>query len=342
MIDESDDSALDEHRRLLQSEPLAWHYYTDGSLANQSVGIGVVRYDHQASRYESCGLHVGPDTLYGIYEAELLAIYKALLLIQHRIQVDGAPPPADVYIHSDSQAALYALASYNASGSAQYILARCYEKAMELENAYPETTIQLRWVPGHKGVDGNEKADKAANEGRTNKDHRLEVGFDLRRSLAVTRRQVRSDITAPMRIEANRLRGMTSRAVKISTGNLTSAKTAKLLASLPRATRCLATQLRSGHFPTTKSYRYRFRLIDSPKCSTCRLDDTISHRVFICRKHFMARITLKKKIAALGIRFELGPMLRNASSLQALYEFLRPQLPHTLSIHASDRTSSSG
>ena len=99
-----------------------------------------------------------------------------------------------------------------------------------------------------------------------------------------------------------------------------------MLKSLPRATRSLAVQLRTGHFPITKSYRYRFRLTDNSKCNTCRLDDTIPHRIFICRKYIIARLTLRKRINALGIRFELGPMLRNAKALQALYGFFRPQV----------------
>ena len=129
-----------------------------------------------------------------------------------------------------------------------------------------------------------------------------------------------------MRIEANHLTEITSRSAKLAVGKLTSLKTAKLLECLPRATRSLAVQLRTGHFPITKSYRYRFRLTDYPKCNTCRLDDTISHRIFICRRHITSRSTLRKKINALGVRFELGPMLRNAKTLQALYEFFRPQV----------------
>ncbi|TIB35827.1 hypothetical protein E3P84_01196 [Wallemia ichthyophaga] len=92
------------------------------------------------------------------------------------------------------------------------------------------------------------------------------------------------------------------------------------------STRCLATQLRSGHYPTTKSYRYRFRLIDSPKYSAYGTEDTISHRIFILKRHIMARITLRRKITKINIRFELGPILRNTHSLQALYEFFKPQL----------------
>ena len=99
-----------------------------------------------------------------------------------------------------------------------------------------------------------------------------------------------------------------------------------MLKSLPRATRSLAVQLRTGHFPITKSYRYRFRLTDNSKCNTCRLYDTISHRIFFCRRHVMARLTLRKKINVLGIRFELGPMLLNTKTLQALYDFFKPQV----------------
>ena len=119
---------------------------------------------------------------------------------------------------------------------------------------------------------------------------------------------------------------ITSQSAKLAMGRLTSSKTAKLLESLPRATRCLAVQLRSGHFPITKSYRHRFRLTDNPKCDTFCLDDTITHRIFICRRHIKTRLTLRKKIIAMGIRFELGPMLRNAKTLQALYEFFKPQV----------------
>lgn len=78
----------------------------------------------------------------------------------------------------------------------------------------------------------------------------------------------------------------------------------KMLKELPRVIRSLATQLRTGHFPTTKLYRYRFKLIHSPKWRTCGADDSILHRIFICRRHIMARITLRRKITKINnIRF---------------------------------------
>ena len=146
------------------------------------------------------------------------------------------------------------------------------------------TIVQLNWIPGHTGIYGNELADRTANEGRTKCNNYTNIDFTLSTSYSAMRRRMRERYTAPLKIEASKLSVIKSNTSKTSAGKLTAAKTAKLLNELPRATRCLATQLRTGHFPTTKSYRYRFKLIDSPKCRTCGIDDSISHRIFICRR----------------------------------------------------------
>lgn len=107
---------------------------------------------------------------------------------------------------------------------------------------------------------------------------------------------------------------------------LTSLKTAKLLENLPKATRCLAVQPRSGYCSIIESYRSKFPLTDTPNCKTAHLDDTISRRKFICGRLITAGLKLRRKIIALGIRFEFGPMSHNAKILQALYKFFRPQV----------------
>ncbi|TIB26030.1 hypothetical protein E3P86_04163, partial [Wallemia ichthyophaga] len=260
---------------------------------------------------------------------ELVALYSAVLNVQEAIDSSQLTAPPNIHIYSDSQATLKALRSCTLHGPAQYILKSILTKLTDMKALHPDTQFNFHWIPGHKGIEGNERADRAANKGRANHGNGFVLDIELRTSCSVTRRNLHETLTAPMRVEGNTLTGLTSRTARTAKGNLSSIKTAKLLESVPRATRCLATQLRSGHFPTTKSYRYRFKLTDSAKCSTCRLDDTIPHRIFICSRHIMARITLRRKILALGIRFELGPMLRNAKSLQALYEFFKPQISHS-------------
>ncbi|TIB75444.1 acetylornithine aminotransferase [Wallemia mellicola] len=66
---------------------------------------------------------------------------------------------------------------------------------------------------------------------------------------------------------------------------------------------------------TRESSRYQFKLIDSPKCRKCGADGSISHRIFICRRHIIARIALRGKITRISIRFELGLIFWNAQAL---------------------------
>lgn len=328
-IPENETTAREAHDKITKSPAPAWHIYTDGSLAEGAVALGIVAYNQVSNSWSGHSYYLGSTHRFGIYEAELVALYSAVLNVQEAIDSSQLTAPPNIHIYSDSQATLKALRSCTLHGPAQYILKSILTKLTDMKALHPDTQFNFHWIPGHKGIEGNERADRAANKGRANHGNGFVLDIELRTSCSVTRRNLHETLTAPMRVEGNTLTGLTSRTARTAKGNLSSIKTAKLLESVPRATRCLATQLRSGHFPTTKSYRYRFKLTDSAKCSTCRLDDTIPHRIFICSRHIMARIALRRKILALGIRFELGPMLRNAKSLQALYEFFKPQISHS-------------
>ena len=77
-ISDSVEEAVEDHKALLQSEDIAWHYYTDGSMAEGNVALGIVSYDKYLDKWNSCSYYIGPETRFGIYEAELLAIYMAL------------------------------------------------------------------------------------------------------------------------------------------------------------------------------------------------------------------------------------------------------------------------
>ena len=157
----------------------------------------------------------------------------ALLSAYKTITTNNTYKPQNIYIHSDNQAALQALQSATAGGSAQYILRKTINKIEEMEILSPDTYVNLHWIPGHKGVEGNEKADKAANEGRTKIENKLPVDFELKRSLSALKRGLREQITAPMRIEANHLAEITSQSVRLAVGTFTSLKTAKLLEGRP-------------------------------------------------------------------------------------------------------------
>ncbi|TIA95651.1 hypothetical protein E3P94_03608, partial [Wallemia ichthyophaga] len=222
----------------------------------------------------------------------------------------------------DSQAVLSAIVQSQSTKTGQYLIKQVLDKIDWIKQTKRRNfVVQLNWIAGHVDI----YADRTVNEGRTRPTHRaMWSQLTLKTSYSAMRRRMCERYTAPLKVEASKISHIKSNAAKTSAGRLTAAKSTKILNELPRATRCLATQLRSGQFPTTKYYRYRFRLIDSPKCSACGTEDTITHKIFICRKHIMARITLRRKITKINIRFELGPILRNSHSLQALYEFFKP------------------
>ena len=47
-----------------------------------------------------------------------------------------------------------------------------------METFAPETYVNFNWIPGHKGIESNERADRAANEGRTKIENKLPLNLN--------------------------------------------------------------------------------------------------------------------------------------------------------------------
>lgn len=123
-------------------------WYTDGSFVEGRAGAGV--YCNKLQIAESISL----GKLATVFQAEVLAIREAM----EQCLVCGTEN-AKVAVCSDSQAAILAIASPDTRSK---LVLECKEACRAVRQ---KNILQLLWVPGHCGVEGNEEADRLAKEG---------------------------------------------------------------------------------------------------------------------------------------------------------------------------------
>jgi len=146
-------SIKDREEATLQANtsPTGIHCYTDGSkLSTGGTGAGAIVIDGRASPKEY-QLNLGK--LATVFQAEIMAISMGTEEIMGKNTTNR-----NITIHTDSQAAIKSLASETAS------LGTVKECKRKLNQLARQNQVTVTWVPGHRGIDGNEKADQAARQ----------------------------------------------------------------------------------------------------------------------------------------------------------------------------------
>jgi ribonuclease HI len=122
--------------------------YTYGSKTNKGTGAGVYGYGTRMK----CSFSLGKYTT--VFQAEVYAIMACTLE-----NLDRNYKNRNIYILSDSQAALRALNSYQINSK---LVWDCHQSLTQLAE---HNRVQLIWVPGHEGIEGHEVAEKLAKLG---------------------------------------------------------------------------------------------------------------------------------------------------------------------------------
>ncbi|TFK18546.1 ribonuclease H-like protein, partial [Coprinopsis marcescibilis] len=129
--------------------------YTDGSVIEGRVGAAAVLYRGDKP-VRSARHHLGNQTDYGIYKAEMVAQVLGLRLLQGETGVRSAS------IAVDSRSTLEAL-EHTTTGTGEYLLEMIRrECAAAIRRTHHRLELGFRWVPGHEGVEGNERVDEEA------------------------------------------------------------------------------------------------------------------------------------------------------------------------------------
>ncbi|XP_049315637.1 uncharacterized protein LOC125779115 [Bactrocera dorsalis] len=142
---EWNDSTLE---KLLEDSTIQW--YTDGSKTPEGIGAGIA----------------GPRTKQSILMGSFPSIFQAeVFAISQCAEVNLSRNYRNqrIAILSDSQAALKAILSYETKS---LLVEECIERLNRLSLC---NRVHLIWVPGHKGVEGNEKADELARTAAASK-----------------------------------------------------------------------------------------------------------------------------------------------------------------------------
>lgn len=118
-------------------------FYTDGSKTDAGVGVGV-----WGSENEICApLGITPT----VFQAEVSAIDFCIALC-----LEKGYRNKKVTLLSDSQAAIKAL------NSSEFVSKLAWDCLNKLLNLAQENEVTIMWVPGHMGIEGNERADELA------------------------------------------------------------------------------------------------------------------------------------------------------------------------------------
>ena len=237
--------------------------YTDGSKhTNGNTGAAaIIKTD---GGWITKTLHLGK--LATVFQAEVLAIQIAARFItQNHYQNQ------DIYINSDSQAALKALARNTTS------LETVKECKASLNELCKANRVTIQWVPGHIGVEGNERADLEANRAAS------EVTLGPEPFLPITTSIIKADIKKRIELD-HRLEWESREDCRQSKEAIgwPKGKLAQKLLRLSRSDLRSVIEILTGHNSLNR-HRHVTGQLGDPTCPKCLMEpETAQHHIGEC------------------------------------------------------------
>lgn len=280
--------------------------FTDGSGYKGGIGAAAVL-TRTGKELRILRYHLGSEDDHTVYEAEVVGLTLAIQLLA--TERDVSYP---VSILTDNQAAIQA-GKENSKHGNRYLSERlsCMSKRLaRLRKDHGDFQLTIRWIPGHCGVEGNERADEEAKKASSGSTHNspkrqlpkyLRNKALLRSASALKALQQKAMIAIWKRLWEKSPRYART---KIIDPTMPSSAYIKLVNGIPKRSSSLYIQLRTRHV-LLNHHLHRISKADSPYCPSCTdTIETIHHFLFDCpqyrRECHLLQIALKRDATSIS------------------------------------------
>jgi ribonuclease HI len=297
-IPQSKEQAADE----VKTEGAQVVIFSDGSCIDGGVGAAAILYKN-GKEQKSVRLYLGPESEHTVFEAELAGAAIGAKMLN--MESSGR-----YTIALDNQAAIQTTRR-ESTIPGQYLVNAIHRQVEGVVEQQPGARVVMRWVPGHEGIEGNERADeeaKKAAKGVTS--HEWEIPIECRGTMPISRAAEIQRHNAELNRQARNIFAKSPRApfAHEIDPTMPSAAFARITKDMPRRHASLLVQLRTGHIALNK-YMHKIGKTNSPICAQCQnAQETVHHYLFRCPAYNEQRKRMEKalKRGANSIRTLLG------------------------------------
>jgi ribonuclease HI len=289
--------------------------YTDGSGKDGAIGAAATIAE-EGRRNITRRMRLGEADTHTVLEAEITGIILATDIAYH------APRIRKLAILLDNQSAIAAMSRQQAQ-SGQHLIREAQHQMGRLGKKHPGIEIKIVWVPGHKGNEGNERANKEARKAAAGDETGM-AGLALGKrmqnipaSMTALKATYKRRVMEKWKEKWNGTKQMTRQQKfdKQPPGN----HVLKFYKGRTRKECSIITQLRSGHVALNK-YLHRIKATDSPNCIRCNQPETVEHYLTKCKRYIEPRKHLRESIKGI---FNLTSLLGDHSNTDALLKYVK-------------------
>ena len=239
-----------------------------------------------------------------VFNAELFAIEKAFKIAFEKI----TRFTKNIWIFSDSQAAIQRLQNCNLKAGQRYVIA--IKNWITKIKTKKHVNIHINWVPAHMNIHGNEYADRAAKK-RT---ELQKISLEKYVSLAFIKRKIKESSLNEWQTEyENSEKGRYYNQFE------NTPKWKAFPKALKKQIWSAFIQLKLGH-GYFRSYLVRFLDYSSDRCFTCGTKENPEHLILHCKNTKYAREELKKEFDIK--EFSLKNLFNTKTGQEFLFKFI--------------------